>query len=37
MKTCVVCVLLVVGIIFADDIVLRYALRPTEGFAEAAG
>ena len=37
MKTCVVCVLLVFGNIFADEIVLRYALHPTERFAEAAG
>jgi formamidopyrimidine-DNA glycosylase len=37
MKTCVVCVLPVVGNIFADEILLRYALHPTERFAEAAG
>ncbi len=37
MNTRVVCVPLVVGNIFADEIVLRYALHPTERFAEAAG
>jgi hypothetical protein len=37
MKSRVVCVLLVVGNRFADEMVLRYALHPTERFAEAAG